>query len=99
MNALDIARTFVSDNQKKTKICPGNSFCNYLSCKKQTSMSIQNLSAGALRTVVIHEMRKFALALEYGSTVSDLEEIREHINEMTEVLKNKEMEEESKIAG
>lgn len=56
-------------------------------------MSFQNLSAGALRTVVIHEMRKFALALEYGSTISDLEEIREQINAMTEVLKAKEQEE------
>lgn len=57
-------------------------------------MSFQDLSASALRTIVIHEMRKFALALEYGSTLSDLEEIRDQINVMTEALKVKEQEEE-----
>jgi hypothetical protein len=57
-------------------------------------MSFQNFSAGALRTIVIHEMRKFALALEYGSTLSDLEEIRDQINSMTEALRVKEQEEE-----
>jgi|GEM_PF-4834784 hypothetical protein len=57
-------------------------------------MSFQNLSASALRTIMIHEMRKFALALEYGSTLSDLEEIRDQINAMTEALKVKELEEE-----
>lgn len=57
-------------------------------------MSFQNLSAGALRTIMIHEMRKFALALEYGSTLSDLEEIRDQIYAMTEALKVKEQEEE-----
>jgi len=57
-------------------------------------MSTQNLSAGALRTVVINEMRKYALALEYGSTISQLEEMREHIISMTDALKMKEQEEE-----
>lgn len=57
-------------------------------------MSIHDLSAGALRTVVIHEMRKYALALEYGTSVTDLEEVRKQINTMAETLKMKEEEEE-----
>jgi DNA-directed RNA polymerase subunit F len=35
-------------------------------------------------------MRKFALALEYGSTVSDLQEIKEQIKELTDLLSLKE---------
>jgi hypothetical protein len=54
---------------------------------------IQNLSAAQLRTIIIHEMRKFALALEYGSTISDLQEIREHIRSLTDTLYFKEEEE------
>jgi hypothetical protein len=57
-------------------------------------MSTQNLSAGALRTVVINEMRKYALALEYGSSISELEQMREHINSMADALKVKEQEEQ-----
>ncbi len=54
---------------------------------------IKNLSAAQLRTIVIYEMRKFALALEYGSTISDLQEIREQIKELTELLTEKEQRE------
>jgi len=53
----------------------------------------QNLSAAQLRTIIIHEMRKFALALEYGSTYSDLEEIREQIKLLGDALAIKENEE------
>jgi len=58
----------------------------------------QHLSAAQLRTIVIHEMRKFALALEYGSTLSDLHEIREQIRLMSDTLAIKEKE-ESYIGG
>jgi hypothetical protein len=51
---------------------------------------LQNLTAAQLRTIVIHEMRKFALALEYGSTISDLQEIREQIKLLTDILATKE---------
>jgi len=54
---------------------------------------LQNLSAAQLRTIIIHEMRKFALALEYGATLSDLEEIREYIKGLTDLLALKEKEE------
>lgn len=54
---------------------------------------VQLLTAAQLRTIVIHEMRKFALALEYGSTVSDLQEIREQIKFLTDMLTVKEKEE------
>ena len=56
----------------------------------------QHFSAAQLRTIIIHEMRKFALALEYGSTVSDLQEIREHIRMLTDTLVIKEKEENNK---
>ena len=62
-------------------------------------MSLQQLPAGALRTVVIHEMRKFALALEYGSSISALEAIREQINATVEVLREKELEEETSMSN
>jgi hypothetical protein len=54
---------------------------------------IQSLSAAQLRTIIIYEMRKFALALEYGATVSDLQEIKDQIRELTDLLSVKEQEE------
>lgn len=54
---------------------------------------LQQFAAAQLRTIVIHEMRKFALALEYGSTISDLQEIREHIRLLEDLLADKEKEE------
>lgn len=54
---------------------------------------LQNLTTAQLRTIMIHDMRKFALALEYGSTISDLEEIREHIKLLADLLAAKEKEE------
>jgi hypothetical protein len=53
----------------------------------------EQLTATELRTLVIQEMRKFAWALELGSTVSDLEEIRMHIKSLVDVLSIKEKEE------
>jgi len=54
---------------------------------------VKNLSAAQLRTIIIYEMRKFALALEYGSTISDLQEIKEQIKELTDLLTLKEQNE------
>ena len=54
----------------------------------------QDLTAAQLRTIIIHEMRKFALALEYGSTISDLQEIREHIKQLADTLAVREKEEQ-----
>ena len=53
----------------------------------------EHLTAAQLRTIIIHEMRKFAWALELGSTLSDLEEIRTHIRSLVEMLSIKEKEE------
>ena len=53
----------------------------------------QHLTAAQLRTIIIYEMRKFALALEYGSTISDLQEIREQIKLLADTLTDKEKEE------
>jgi len=53
----------------------------------------EHLTAAELRTIIIHEMRKFAWALELGSTLSDLEEIRTHIRSLVDILSNKEKEE------
>ena len=54
---------------------------------------VKNLSAAQLRTIIIYEMRKFVLALEYGSTISDLQEIKDQIRELTELLTEKEQSE------
>jgi hypothetical protein len=51
---------------------------------------LNKLPAPALRALIIHEIRKFATALEYGSTLSDLEEIRDYIIELEGLLKVKE---------
>lgn len=65
-----------------------------LYCKKVLmEPRFQHLSAAQLRTIIIHEMRKFAMALEFGSTVSDLQEIREQIRLLTDALSIKEKEE------
>ena len=61
-------------------------------CDKM-NQRVKNLSAAQLRTIVISEMRKFALALEYGATVSDLQEIKDQIKELTELLTMKEQSE------
>ncbi|WP_205513881.1 hypothetical protein [Longitalea arenae] len=54
---------------------------------------LQQFTAAQLRTIVIHEMRKFALALEYGSTISDLQEIRDQIKLLADTLAAKERDE------
>ena len=53
----------------------------------------EHLTTTELRNIVIQEMRKFAWALELGSTLSDLEEIRMHIKSLVDVLSIKENEE------
>jgi hypothetical protein len=55
--------------------------------------SLEKLPASALRTIIIRETRKFVLALQYGSTLSDLQEIRDHIKKLEELLSAKEKEE------
>ncbi|MBO9204941.1 MULTISPECIES: hypothetical protein [Niastella] len=50
----------------------------------------ERLTATELRAIVIQEMRKFTWALELGSTVSDLEEIRNHIRSLVDMLSVKE---------
>ena len=50
----------------------------------------EHLTATELRSIVIQEMRKFAWALELGSSVSDLEEIRNHIRLLVLSIKEKE---------
>ena len=54
---------------------------------------IEKLTAGSLRQLLIREMKKFIVALKYDSTASDLEEIRDHIRELMNVLTLKEKEE------
>jgi len=53
----------------------------------------EHLTTAELRTIIIHEMRKFAWALELGSTLSDLEEIRTYIRSLADILSIKEKEE------
>jgi hypothetical protein len=53
----------------------------------------EHLTATELRAIVIKEMRKFSWALELGTTVSDLEEIRNHIRLLVDMLSIKEKEE------
>lgn len=50
------------------------------------SNSFANLSTAALQTLLSKETRKFIVAIEYGSTASDLAEIRETIKDMQREL-------------
>ncbi len=51
------------------------------------------LSAVELRSIILDETRKFILALQFGSALSDLEEIREQIKSLNDALAIKEKEE------
>ncbi|AEV98203.1 hypothetical protein A4D02_35240 [Niastella koreensis] len=51
------------------------------------------LSAVELRNLVLDETRKFILSLQFGSGLSDLEEIREKIKVLSDVLAVKEKDE------
>ena len=53
----------------------------------------EHLTAAELRAIVIREMRKFTWALELGSTINNLEEIRNHIRSLGDMLIIKEKEE------
>ena len=47
---------------------------------------LSKLSTGALQTLLSRETKKFIVAIEYGSTASDLSEIRESIKEIQREL-------------
>ena len=53
----------------------------------------EHQTAAELRAQIIHEMRKFAWALELGSSLNDLEEIRTYIKSLVDTLSIKEKEE------
>lgn len=55
--------------------------------------SLEKLPAAAIRTIIIRETKKFVLALQYGSTLSDLQEIRDYIKTLEDLLSTKEKEE------
>ena len=50
------------------------------------SNSFAKLSTAALQTLLSKETRKFIVAIEYGSTASDLSEIRETIKDLQREL-------------
>ena len=47
---------------------------------------LSKLSTGALQTLLSRETRKFIVAIEYGSTASDLSDIRETIKDIQREL-------------
>ena len=49
-----------------------------------------NLSAAALRNLLIEESKKFNAAIRFGSPVSDLEDIQMDIREIEQQLREKE---------
>ncbi|MBC7826944.1 MAG: hypothetical protein H7122_04300 [Chitinophagaceae bacterium] len=48
--------------------------------------SFKSVSTAALQTLLAKETKKFIVAIEYGSTASDLSDIREDIKEMQREL-------------
>lgn len=53
------------------------------------SNSYSTLSTAGLQTLLARETKKFILGIEYGSTASDLSEIRETIKEIQHELDNR----------
>lgn len=47
---------------------------------------LEKLSTAALHTLLARETRKFIVAIEYGSTASDMQEIRENIKDIQGIL-------------
>jgi hypothetical protein len=52
--------------------------------------SLNKLSAPALRTILARETRKFAMGLEYSSTLKDLRKIRTYIKALENLIVIKE---------
>jgi len=50
------------------------------------SNSLQGLSTASLQTLLSKETKKFIVAVEYGSSASDLYEIREDIKQIQQEL-------------
>ena len=61
--------------------------------------TLSDLSASALRKLSILEINKFIVALEYGTTLSDLSEMRSYLKMVLEELSRKENEEFSRVLG
>jgi len=53
-------------------------------------MKLSNADTKTLRTFLAQERRKFVLALQYGSSASDLEEIRDTIKEIQRLITERE---------
>lgn len=47
---------------------------------------LQSLTTDELTTLLNQERKKFIVAIDYGATGSDLEEIREHIKEIESLI-------------
>lgn len=50
---------------------------------------LQALTIDELVTLLNEERKKFIVAIDYGSTVSDLEEIRESIKELETIISSR----------
>lgn len=57
---------------------------------------LHTLSASDLRTLMLHQAKKFIQALERGTPIHDLEAIRTYMKEIGDVLLVKEKEESAK---
>lgn len=53
------------------------------------SNSFSNLSTASLQTLLSKETKKFIIGIEYGSTASDLSDIRETIKDIQRELDNR----------
>ena len=69
-----------------------NNICKIV-VKSTMQSTWKKLSAAQLRTIFINEMRRFALALEFGASLGDLQEIKEQMKEMADCLSWKEKDE------
>ncbi len=53
------------------------------------NQKLTSLSPAELRSLLLEESKKFNAAINFGSPVGDMEEIHQQIQEIKEVLRNK----------
>ncbi|HYC29332.1 MAG TPA: hypothetical protein VEB42_10955 [Chitinophagaceae bacterium] len=63
------------------------------------NIELLKMDASTLRALLVNETKKFLLALEDGSSISDLETIRMNIREISAILEKRERNNSNDVAA
>ena len=63
------------------------------------NIELLKMDAAALRALLVEETKKFLLALEDGSSITELEDIRMNIREISAILEKKENNNSNDVAA